>query len=102
VPVHLLVMTMGRVQPVHCEELRPALDQATARRPGHHLEHGLGAGRKDGCSRQRHLVQADQYLAGVWCCRPLEPRSKPRMSDTAPVDYLIFPSWSKMTFVCWR
>jgi len=58
---HLLLMSVGQVQPVPGQELRLALDQATPRRPGHHLDLCLGTGGKDRCSRQHQLVRTDAW-----------------------------------------
>ena len=68
--VHLLVMPMGQVQRALGQELRPALDRTTARRPGHHLDLGLGPTGKDRCSRQRQLVWAEP---GLVRCLVLSP-----------------------------
>ena len=61
-PVHLLVMLIGQMQPVFGQELRPALDETTPRRPGHHLDLGLDAGGKDRCTSPCQLVRADPGL----------------------------------------
>jgi len=70
VPVHLLVMPMGEVQPVLGRELRPDLDETSARRPGHQLDLGLGARGKDRCASQRLLARANP---GIGLCPVLSP-----------------------------
>jgi len=70
VPVHLLVVPVGQVQPMLGQERRPALDEATARRPGRNLDLDLGTRGKDRCARQRQLVQADP---GLGRCLILSP-----------------------------
>ena len=61
-PVHLLVMPVGQVLPVLGQELHPAFDETTARRPGHLLDLGLGTRGGDRCARQRQRVRADLGL----------------------------------------
>jgi len=62
VPAHLFVMPTGQVQPEVSQKLRPALNQTTPCRPGHHLDIGLGAEGKDRCPRKCQLVRADPGL----------------------------------------
>jgi len=92
VPVHLLEMLMGQLQPVLDQKVRPALYEATARRPGHHLDLGLGAGGKNRCSRQRQLVRADPGLGRCLVLSP--PGTKmvaPNVRDSArrPLDLAV-------------
>ena len=79
VPVHLLVMPMGEVQPVLGRELRPDLDETSARRPGHQLDLGLGARGKDRCASQRLLARANP---GIGLCPVLSP---PGTKMVAPI-----------------
>jgi len=70
VPVHLLVEPVSQVLPMLGRELRSALDEATARRPGHNLDLGLGTRRKDRCTRKRQLVRADPGLGRCFVLSP--------------------------------